>query len=78
MPPEKKPQPSFSRDIKLKFIKEKYCDTAFVLPLSDEFENPMAMLMASINQDDILRAYHAIALGADTNELRYILLLPSW
>ncbi|CAO3646146.1 unnamed protein product [Mucor hiemalis] len=62
---DKKPIPTDTREVKLKYIQRKYVDKSFVQGI--EYP-PMTLLYKAIETDDIPLALHAIALGADVNQ----------
>ena len=70
------PKHGDNRQLKLKYIQQKYVDRAFVtpLPVSDDNDNnnnnndPQSLLYDAIDKDDIPRAMYAIALGANVND----------
>ncbi|KAI7855820.1 hypothetical protein BDC45DRAFT_567787 [Circinella umbellata] len=69
------PKHDDNRQVKLKYIQQKYVDRAFVMPLpaSDDDENnnsnsSQSLLYDAIGKDDIPKVMYAIALGANIND----------
>jgi hypothetical protein len=63
--PIKKPVPTDTREVKLKYIQLKYVDRILVRKPDT---NPMDLLYTAIEQDDISQALYAIAIGANVND----------
>jgi Arf-GAP/SH3 domain/ANK repeat/PH domain-containing protein len=69
-PPSLKPTPQSTREQRLKYITAKYCERAFVQPLSttlSRFPTSDETLLASIKKNDIQGVLYAIALRANLN-----------
>jgi len=76
LPPDRKPTSQSKREEKLNFIKEKYCNRAFIDrekdPDSNSTINPNELLLTSLANNNITNAIKALALGADVNCLSSI------
>ncbi|KAI8388914.1 uncharacterized protein BYT42DRAFT_251799 [Radiomyces spectabilis] len=64
---KEKPTANDMRNIKLKYIQDKYVQRAFVKPCS---RNCVDLLFEAVEQDDIPGALYAVALGVDVNVRR--------
>lgn len=65
-----KPNPTSTREQRLRFITSKYADRAFVAPISptlSHYATPEETLLASIKKNDIQNVLYALSLRADPN-----------
>ncbi|KAG0179665.1 hypothetical protein DFQ29_001833 [Apophysomyces sp. BC1021] len=65
--PPCRPKPNSRRVTKLKYIRSKYVDKAFIEPLQHDANS---ILFDAIDRDDVAQAAYAIAVGADVNARR--------
>src|SRR5690606_7537525 len=70
MDPGLKPDPRASREVRLKFITQKYVNRGFVPPLSPTLSvhaSSNDLLLDSVKHNDLQAALHGLALRADPN-----------